>query len=156
MVDLAPNASRFEPAGEVTQHLWADFCVWPDQTSFPKFLGLTVEEIKVDYARLRLPYRREYCQPAGVVHGGAIASLIDTCVVPAVASPFDHVPQMLTLSMTINYTGALAESDAIAEGWVTKRGRSIVFCESSVIDTSGRPVASASLVYKVRPASPAA
>ena len=29
-----------------------------------------VEEIRQDYARLRLPYRPEYEQPAGVVHGG--------------------------------------------------------------------------------------
>ena len=102
---------------------------------------------------MRLPFRSEFEQPAGVVHGGALATLIDTVVVPAVGSAYDVPVAMLTLSMTINFVGAVVGEDAVAEGWVERRGRATVFCRAEV-RTAGRGlVTSASLVYTVRPAS---
>ena len=116
---------------------------------FPRVVGLVFEEMRVDYARMRLPYRAELNQPEGVVHGGAIATLIDTVVVPAVASAHDAVPRMLTVSMTIDYLAALRAEDAIAEGWIDKRGKRTVFCAAQVRSASGVLVARASLVYSV-------
>ena len=130
--------------------MWSRFGKW-DTVYFPSLVGLELEEIRVDYARMRLPYRTELDQPAGVVHGGAIATLIDTVVVPAVGGAFDHVPMMLTLSMSIQYLGAVKGEACVAEGWVTRRGRSIVFCEALVRTAGGEPAASGQLVYKVRP-----
>lgn len=117
--------------------------------NFSIHLGLVVEEIKMDYARLRLPFRPEIIQPAGIMHGGAIASLIDTAVVPAVGGPLDS-GQFLTISMNIEYLSAVDAEDAVCEAWITKRGRSICFCRAEVrgADT-GRLCATASLVYKV-------
>lgn len=148
----APNAARFEPMEPAAHARWSRF----GQSAEPLFwdlLGLQLEELRTDYARMRLPFRPELRQPAGVVHGGAIAGLLDTVVVPAVGWPFEAVPEMLTLSMTISYLGAIRDHDCIAEGWVTKRGRSIVFCEASARGADGEPVATASLVYKVRAAT---
>ena len=47
---------------------------------FPNFLGMRFEEVRLDYGRVSLPYRPEFNQPAGMIHGGVIASLIDTVV----------------------------------------------------------------------------
>ena len=150
---LAPRAADHEPLPADAAAIWRNFCVWPDRTFFPKFLGFRVEELRQDYCRLRLPYRSELEQPAGAVHGGAIASLIDTVVVPAVGWPFPAVPQMLTLTMNVEYRAALIEADAVAEGWITQRGRSIVFAEAEVrAANDARVVANGRLVYKVRPA----
>ena len=149
MDDLAANASRFEPLPPERLARWSNFGAW-DHTYFPSLVGLRVEEIRADYARMRLPYRPELDQPAGVVHGGALATLIDTVVVPAIGGGYPEVPVMLTLSMTVNYVGAVVKEDAVAEGWVSRRGRSIVFCDVVVRSGSGRTAATASLVYQVR------
>lgn len=148
--DLAPNAHRFALLGAEQANRWANF---PDhdQVIFPTFIGLQVEEIRTDYARMRLSYRPEFEQPAGVVHGGAIATLIDTVVVPAVGSGYDVPVAMLTLSMTLNFVGAVVGEDAVAEGWVERRGRATVFCRAEA-RTAGRGlVTTASLLYTVRP-----
>lgn len=147
--DLAPNASRFDPLPSDRLEHWSKFGRW-DRTYFPNVVGIVVEEIRTDYARMRLPYRAELEQPAGVVHGGALATLIDTVVVPAVGAAYPVQPLMLTLSMAVNYLGAVVATDAVAEGWVARRGRSIVFCEVVVRTASGEVAATASLVYKVR------
>ena len=148
-----PDPSSFEPLGAHRAQLWAKFPTW-DRVYFPSFLGLVVEELRTDYTRMRLPYRPELDQPAGVIHGGALASLIDTVVVPSVGAGYDEVPLMLTLSMTIQYLGAIREEDAVAHGWVVRRGKSVVFCEAVVVSASGAPAATGSLVYSVRPKPP--
>lgn len=153
---LAPRAAAHAPLPADAAALWKNFCVWPDRVYLPKFLGFQVEELRQDYCRLRLPYRSELEQPAGPVHGGAVASLIDTVVVPAVGWVYPAVPQMLTLTMNVEYRAALVRADAVAEGWITQRGNSIVFAEAEVrAADDARVVANGRLVYKVRPATAA-
>jgi uncharacterized protein (TIGR00369 family) len=152
VIVTVPPADDFAPLPAAQAALWSKFGEWETEY-FPTMVGLRPEEIRTGYCRMRLPYRDELRQPAGVVHGGAIATLIDTVVVPAIGAAYEQVPVMLTLSMTINYVGALVEDDAVAEGWVTRRGKSIVFCEAVVRgDRSGSVVAAGSLVYQIRPA----
>lgn len=146
------HAERFEPLPAHKVERWKDF-PGRDGVWFPTVVGLVLEEVRVDYARFRLPWRSELDQPAGVVHGGALATLIDTCVVPAVASPYVERPDMFTVTMTIQYLAAVVRTDAVAEGWVQKRGRRTVFCRVEVRTDAGELAATGDLVYQVRPAS---
>jgi uncharacterized protein (TIGR00369 family) len=147
---LAPDPESFEPAPPERVALWRNFGRW-EEPLFPQLVGLQVEEIRLDYCRMRLPYRPELNQPAGVVHGGALATLIDTVVVPAVASAYDRIPMMLTLNMTVQYLGAITGEDAVADGWIVRRGRSVCFCEALVRTATGAVAATGQLTYTVRP-----
>jgi acyl-coenzyme A thioesterase PaaI-like protein len=51
--------------------------------------------------------------------------------------------------MDIHYLAPVVEQDAIAEGWVTKRGRSTDFCAAEVRTDAGDLAATASLISKV-------
>ncbi|MGY6499293.1 MAG: PaaI family thioesterase [Acidimicrobiales bacterium] len=146
----APNAHRFEPLPPERAAVWENFAAWPDQVFFPTLVGLQKEEILTDYCRMRLPYRPELNQPAGVVHGGALATLVDTVVVPAIGAVYENRPMLLTLSMTLSYLSAIRGEDAVAEGWVQRRGRSTVFCQAEVRSASGDLAVTGSLVYAVR------
>ena len=146
----AMRADRFDALPPAAAARWAKFGTW-DRTYFPKLVGLQIEELRADYCRMRLPYRPELEQPAGLVHGGAIATLVDTVVVPAVGAAYDPTWRYSTLTMDIQYLGPVAREDAIAEGWVTQRGSSIVFCRAEVVTASGRTAATGALTYKVSP-----
>lgn len=130
--------------------LWSNFGRW-ETVYFPRVVGLELEEVRVDYARMRLPFRTELNQPAGIVHGGAIATLIDTVVVPAVGSAYPERRIMVTVNMQIQYLDGIRGEDAVAEGWVEKRGRSLVFSRVEVRGASGVLTATGTLVYKVGP-----
>lgn len=147
------RADHYAPLPPDKMEYWSQFPHWNAEVPhFNTLLGLVLEDARVDYSRLRLPYRPEVNQPAGVMHGGAITSLIDTAVVPAIGSHYEGLPLMLTISLTVNFMGAIVEEDAVCEGWVERRGRSIVFCGAEVWGaTSGKLAANASLVYKVSP-----
>jgi acyl-coenzyme A thioesterase PaaI-like protein len=83
--DLAPRAERFTPLPADRQERFASFAPGRPEY-FPGVVGIQLEEVRLDYARMRLPFRSQLNQPAGVMHGGAIATLIDTVVVPALTS----------------------------------------------------------------------
>lgn len=143
------RAAEHPPLPEHRAERWAAFGQWQEQY-FPTLIGLVVEEIRSDYCRMRLPWRTEITQPAGVAHGGAIAALIDSVVVPAIGSGYDDQRNFVTIDLQIQYMGAMIGEDAVAEGWITQRGGSIVFCEAAVVGaTSGKRIARGLLAYKV-------
>ena len=125
-------------------------------THFAELLGLIVEDVRVDYCRMRLPWRTEIAQPFGVAHGGALASLIDAVVVPAIGGGYEEPVGFATIDLSVQYLGALRDEDAVAEGWVVQRGSSIAFSEAEVRGaTSDRLVAKGLLTYKIsRPKAP--
>ena len=146
------HASRFAPLEDPELLArWAKFPHGWDRTLFPNLVGLEFEEVRTDYSRMRLPYRSELDQPAGVVHGGAIATLVDTVVVPAVGQAYDVGWTFFTIQMDVRYIGAVVGEDAVAEGWIEHRGRTVVFCRAEVRTASGKLAADASLTYTVRP-----
>jgi uncharacterized protein (TIGR00369 family) len=143
------RAECYAPLPADVAERWGQYPDWGGNW-FPTIVGLRLEEVRVDYCRMRLPYRSELDQPAGVVHGGAVATLIDSVVVPAVGTAYDAGWSFVTVGMNINYVGSVVRQDAIAEGWVTKRGSSLVFCEAAVTTADGRTCATSSLIYSVR------
>jgi uncharacterized protein (TIGR00369 family) len=131
MTVAIPDPASFAPLPDDRARRWSRFGSW-DTVYFPSFVGIVLEEVRTDYCRIRLPHRPELDQPGGTLHGGAVATLIDTVVVPAVGAGYDRPTPMLTLSMTVDYLGAVQGEDAIAHGWVERRGRSVVFCRAAV------------------------
>lgn len=128
---------------------WLRFGQW-DRVYFPKLVGLRVEAVRLDYCRMVLPFKPELEQPMGIVHGGAIATLIDAVVVPAIGSAYEANVGYSTIDMHVQYLSALAGEDAVAEGVVVRRGRSIVFCQADAYGCeSGKHVARGSLTYSV-------
>ena len=151
---IAPNADRFAPLPDDLRRLWLGFCDW-DEEFFPNHMGMVVEDVRRDYARLRLPWKAYLRQPNGIMHGGVIAALIDTSVVPSILAHYDTHPRMATVHLGVQYLRPVVDSDIVAEGWVEHRGRSMVYCRAEVrsIDPAGQVelVATANLVFRVSP-----
>ncbi len=116
-----------------------------------RHLGIELRSLAQDRAELFLPYRPELATMGDVVHGGAIATLIDTAGTAAAwADGFE--PENAggaTVSMTVDYMAAARGGDLLASAFVVRRGRSICFCEVTVSGLPGeRIVAKGMLVYR--------
>lgn len=147
----APNVDRFPLLTGDKAAPWENYAKW-DQPFMPLAIGIEFVEVRQNYARMRLPFRIEVAQPQGVMHGGAIATLIDSTMVPAIATFYDERVRMLTLNLDVNYLGAIIDDTAVCEAWVTKRGRSIVYGQAEVrTESNGELCATGSLIYKVSP-----
>jgi len=143
------RADQYKPLPEDAAARWAKFGK-SEAVFYPMLLGLDVEETRIDYCRMRMPFKAELLHSGGIVHGGAIASLMDAVLVPAVGSVLGPNDRFSTVDLHVQYIGAVKDEDVVAEGWVTKRGRSVVFCESEAAGaTSGRLIAKSVLTYNV-------
>jgi uncharacterized protein (TIGR00369 family) len=145
------RAALHPPAPDHVTERWSGFGQW-DRIYFPAYLGLQLEEVRTDYARMRLPFKPELEQPAGVVHGGAIAAVLDSVVVPAIGQAYAaDSARFVTVDMHIQYVGAAVGEDLVAEGWIVRRGKRVVFCEAEVHGgTTGRMIAKSMLTYNVQ------
>jgi uncharacterized protein (TIGR00369 family) len=151
VTDRAAGYAALDPERE---RRWSKFARG-DTVIYPNLLGLVVDEVRVDYCRMRLPFRTELLQGGGVVHGGAIASLLDAVLVPAVGSTLQREDRYSTVDLHVQFLGAVRDDDLVAEGWVTRRGRQVVFCESEAVAVAtGRVVAKAMATYNVASAAP--
>ncbi len=119
---------------------------------FPTLLGLQVEDVRRDYCRMRLVFRPELMQAGGAMHGGAIAALLDSVLVPAVGAELPQGSRYATVDLHVQFIEAVVDSDVVAEGWVVRRGRRTVFGQSEARAAStGRLVATSVLTYNVSP-----
>lgn len=149
------KADSFEELDAVAYERWASKFIERSADLFPGLLGLIVEDVRAGYCRMRMPFRPQLMQGFGVMHGGAIGALLDTVVVPAVGSLVGQSTRFATVDQHIQFIAPNVDEDAIAEGWVVKRGKRTAFCESEVTAaTSGRLIAKSVLTYAIAEPAP--
>jgi uncharacterized protein (TIGR00369 family) len=114
-------------------------------------LGMRLESIGTDEATLVLPFRPELATLADIVHGGAIATLIDTAGMAACWAADEEPASMAgsTVTLNVNYLAAARGQDLTAHAVVTRRGRSMVFSEVRVTEPGDRLVATGSVVQRL-------
>ena len=113
-------------------------------------LGIELAAIETDRAELRLPFRPELATMGDVVHGGAIAALLDTASMAAAWSD-DTVPEALagaTVSMSVDFVAAARAADLTATARAVRRGRSLCFCEVEVTEPGGGVIAKGLAVHR--------
>lgn len=122
-----------------------------ERAPFSALLGVKIESAANGEARVRMPFRLDLLNeggPQAPIHGGAIASLIDTAAVTAVWTD-PKMQQSATISMTINYLNPGVASDLIATARVRKRGRRVASLSVEVVDESGQVIADALVIFRV-------
>jgi acyl-CoA thioesterase len=118
-----------------------------DVNHFPKYLGFELDLVEPGRARLGVDLRRELLQLAGVMHGGAIASLIDTAVAFAILGSAGPCVRFTTVEMKVNYLKAIREGRVTAEARLIRDGRRIVVADCDVFDSEGVLAAKGLLTY---------
>jgi uncharacterized protein (TIGR00369 family) len=114
-------------------------------------LGLAVASIEPDRVRIRLPFDAGNTTLGDLVHGGAIAALVDVAATAVAWSTPDlpASPQGTTIGFTVNFVAAARGCDLTADARIVRRGRQITVCDVDVLDPSGTTVARALVTYKL-------
>lgn len=84
-----------------------------------------------------------FLNPAGVVQGGILASMLDEAMGPVTAAVSGGEVFAQTLEMKISYLRAARPGPIFGEGRIVQRGREILFLEGRLTDADGRVLASA-------------
>ena len=115
--------------------------------AYAKFLGLEMGEVGDGTASVHLDVRDELLQYHGVVHGGAIASLIDTSSAFAVLTRIDLEDQITTTDLTIHYLRPISSGRMTATARIIRGGRRLFVLSVDVTNDSGLLVATAVTTY---------
>jgi uncharacterized protein (TIGR00369 family) len=118
-----------------------------DDLPFAKLIGIELDQINEGVATLGLEVRNDLMQNNGVVHGGAIASLIDTAAAFAIVSVLPSGERVTTVDLTISYLRPLTTGRARATARVVRAGRRLITVSGEVLDDGGKPVAIALTTY---------
>ncbi len=114
---------------------------------FFRLLAIEVVEVTSGNATLSLEVRKELTQNHGVVHGGAIASLIDSAMAFAIIPLLAPKERVTTVDLTISYLRPLTKGRATATAKVVKSGRRLFVVTADVLDNDGRLAATALSTY---------
>ncbi|HEX9424113.1 MAG TPA: PaaI family thioesterase [Pyrinomonadaceae bacterium] len=114
---------------------------------FARLLGIELDEVGKGTATLGLSIRRELTQNHGVVHGGAIASLIDTATAFAIISMLSPVEKVTTVDLTISYLRPLTTGRMAARAKVVRSGQRLFVVSADLFDQDGNLAATALSTY---------
>jgi len=140
-------STPLEPSRSGAEYIQQFFPISP----YVKHLGMQLVDIQPGEARLALPFTEELVTIGTIVHGGAIASLIDTAAMVAAWSDAE-VPAKArgtTVNMTVAYLATAEREDVQAVAHVLRRGRSLVYLDIEVNTASGKAVAKGLVTYKL-------
>jgi len=114
---------------------------------FPKSLGIELDLIEHGHARLSLDVKQRHLQLAGIMHGGAIATLVDTAVAFAIVGASKPGARFTTIEMKVNYLRPIREGRVVAEARLIRDGRRVVVSECDVFDSEGKLSAKGLVTY---------
>jgi uncharacterized protein (TIGR00369 family) len=114
---------------------------------FAKLLGIEVEDVSPGIATLGFAIRDNLKQNNGVVHGGAIASLVDTATALAIISLLPPDEKATTVDLTISYLRPLRNGRAHATARVIRAGRRLIVVSAELLDDEGKLIATALTTY---------
>jgi uncharacterized protein (TIGR00369 family) len=117
---------------------------------FLAHLGIVLEDLAPDRARLSMPFTDSLPTSGDVVHGGAISSLIDTTAAAAAWSGAE-VPERIrasTVGISAEFLAPAHGRGVIADARVLRRG-AITFLAVDVASDDGEQVAAALVTYRL-------
>jgi uncharacterized protein (TIGR00369 family) len=114
-------------------------------SAFQQHMGYVLEVWEPERAVLGYTIQAEHMNRTGRLHGGVLATLLDTTM--GYSGVYSDEPggtrACVTLSLTVNFVGAVSEGRLTIEARRTGGGNTIFFSEGEVRDAQGRLVATA-------------
>ena len=118
----------------------------PD-SNFWHLLGMCVEKREKGKATVVLPVSDKLLQLYRVVHGGVIATLIDSVIGVAANSLLPPGKRSSTVEMNVNYLLPVTAGRLTATATIVQQGKRIIVGTADVHDDQGRPVACGRATY---------
>ena len=124
-----------------------------NELPFFKLIGLRVVDLSPGYSKCEIDFRPDLRQPAGILHGGITATLIDTGIAHSLllTEAFERIGaeggSMVSVDLRIKFFRPVSEGHLICESTIPRLGRQIVHGESVVTNAAGKEIARGDSIY---------
>ena len=118
------------------------------QVPYARLLGIEIVSLERGEAVLALDVRPELTRMAGILHGGALASLMDSASAFAVLTVIEPGAHTVTVDLTLHFLRPVSEGRVEARARVVRAGRRVVTVSmEAAAAATGKLVASALTTY---------
>ena len=130
-----------------------------EQFPFFRLIGLEVVDVGPGWSKTRLTHRPDLTQPAGIMHGGVITSLLDTGIAHALmlTDRFAELRReggaLVSVDVRVKFLRPVSRGAIHCDAKVVRLGRQIVHAEAVVTDDDAKEVARGDAIYMVVPRS---
>lgn len=114
---------------------------------FAKLIGMRLVDIRPNEAVIKIEMRDDLRQPAGLLHGGVTATLIDTAMAFAVITRLAPDERASTIDLTVHYLRPHLEGTFTCTGKVVRAGKRIFTVSADVVNEQGKLIATAVSTY---------
>lgn len=121
------------------------------QPPVASLIGMRVVEVAPGRVRMALTPAGFHYNPNGSVHGGIIATVLDTVLACSVLSTLPAGRSCVTLEIKVNYLRAVTEAvgEIVGEGIAVHTGRQVGVADARLTDAAGKLYATASTTLLV-------
>ena len=120
------------------------------QIPYVRLLGLEFDSAESGSATFALDVREELTRMGGILHGGAVVSLMDTAAAFAVHTLLEPEAGTVTVDLTTHFLRPAASGRIFARARVLRRGRRVVILGVEASDAAGELIATATMTYYTR------
>ena len=101
-----------------------------------KTIGASLTKVSPGEVEIELPFRKDLTQQHNFLHGGIVATIVDTACGYAALTLMPVDSAVLTIEYKVNFVSPATGKRLIARGHVTKPGRTVTVCTGDVFAIS--------------------
>jgi uncharacterized protein (TIGR00369 family) len=116
-----------------------------------RLLSMNVLELSPGHALMEAVVEEKHLQAFGFVHGGALASIIDTAAFWSAFCDLDENTGITTVDLKLNYLAPVKEGKLIARGKRVKLGKTLGLGEAEILNGDGKLIAQGTSTLIVLP-----
>jgi acyl-CoA thioesterase len=117
---------------------------------FARLLGLEFVSAERGSAAFALEAREDLMRMGGILHGGAVFSLLDTAAAFAVHTILEPGDRTVTVDLTVHFLRPFGSGCLQARARVLRAGRRIAFLNVEATDPTGVLIATATTTYAIQ------
>ena len=113
-------------------------------------LGLEFVRAERGAATYALDVREELTRMGGILHGGAVVSLLDTAAAFAVHTVIDADARTVTVDLTVHFLRPASGGRIEAEARILRRGRRVCILSVEARDSTAEIIATSTMTYYIQ------
>ena len=100
-------------------------------------LGAVIGRVKPGSVEIEMPYRADFTQENGFVHGGIVTAIVDSACGYAALSLSVPETAVLTVEYKVNFLAPAKGDRLLARGDVVRPGSTVTVCKGDVVAYDG-------------------
>ena len=100
-------------------------------------LGAVISRVKPGEVEIEMPYRADFTQQHGFVHGGIVTAIVDSACGYAALSLSAPETAVLTVEYKVNFLAPAQGDRLLARGEVVRPGSTVTVCKGDVVAYDG-------------------